>query len=53
MPIFSPFAKRGFVDKTAYDTTSVIKFLTTRFDLEPLPGVRKNMGDLTAALNLP
>jgi phospholipase C len=47
--IVSPFAKRGFVDKTAYDTTSIIKFLTTRFDLEPLPGVRKNMGDLTAA----
>lgn len=51
--IISPFAKRGFVDKTAYDTTSIIKFLTTRFDLEPLPGVRKNMGDLSAALDFP
>jgi phospholipase C len=51
--IISPFAKRGFVDHTAYDTTSIIKFLTTRFDLEPLPGVRKNMGDLSAALNFP
>jgi phospholipase C len=48
----SPFAKRGFVDKTAYDTTSIIKFVTTRFSLEPLPGVRENMGDLTAALDL-
>jgi acid phosphatase len=51
--IVSPFAKRGFVDKTAYDTTSIIKFLTTRFDLDPLPGVRMNMGDLSAALDFP
>ena len=51
--IVSPFAKRGFVDHTTYDTTSIIKFLTARFDLEPLPGVREKMGDLTAALNLP
>ena len=51
--IVSPFAKRGFVDKTAYDTTSIIKFVTTRFGLEPLPGVREKMGDLTAALDLP
>jgi phospholipase C len=51
--IVSPFAKRGFVDNTAYDTTSILKFLTTRFGLEPLSGVRENMGDLTAALNLP
>jgi hypothetical protein len=36
-----------------YDTTSIKEFLTVRFDLEPLPGVRENMGDLTAALNLP
>jgi len=51
--IVSPFAKRGFVDKTVYDTTSIIKFLTTRFGLEPLSGAREKMGDLTAALNLP
>jgi acid phosphatase len=50
--IVSPFAKRGFVDKTAYDTTSILKFITRRFDLEKLPGVRPNMGDLTAALDL-
>jgi phospholipase C len=51
--IVSPFAKRGFVDNTAYDTTSILKFLTTRFGLEPLSGVRERVGDLTAALNLP
>jgi phospholipase C len=33
--IVSPFAKRGYVDHTSYDTTSIIKFITRRFDLEP------------------
>ncbi len=47
--IVSPFAKRGYVDHTVYDTTSIIKFLTRRFALEPLPGVRANVGDLTNA----
>ncbi len=50
--IVSPFAKRGYVDKTSYDTTSILKFITRRFDLEPLPGVREKAGDLTAALEL-
>jgi acid phosphatase len=50
--IISPFAKRGFVDNTAYDTTSILKFLTRRFGLEPLQGVRSTMGDLTNALML-
>jgi len=49
--IISPFAKRGYVDHTAYDTTSIIKFITVRFGLEPLPGVRSNAGDLTAAFD--
>ncbi|HTN26689.1 MAG TPA: acid phosphatase [Burkholderiales bacterium] len=47
--IISPFAKRGFVDKVSYDTTSIIKLITKRFGLEPLPGVRANAGDLTNA----
>jgi acid phosphatase len=49
--IISPFAKRGFVDKTPYDTTSILKFITERFGLEPLPGVREKAGDLTNALS--
>jgi len=49
--IISPFAKRGYVDHTSYDTTSIIKFITRRFDLEPLPGVRPGAGDLTAAFD--
>ena len=49
--IVSPFARRGFVDSTPYDTTSILKFITRRFGLEPLPGVRANMGDLTGAFD--
>ncbi len=49
--IVSPFARRGFVDHTQYDTTSIIKFLSRRFALEPLPGVRAAAGDLTNALS--
>jgi acid phosphatase len=47
--IVSPLARRGYVDHTSYDTTSIIKFITRRFGLEPLPGVRPGAGDLTAA----
>ena len=46
------FAKKGYVDHTSYDTTSIIKFITLRFGLEPLPGARANAGDLTAAFEL-
>ena len=49
--IISPFAKRGYVDHTSYDTTSILKLITRRFDLEPLPGVRAGAGDLTAAFD--
>jgi acid phosphatase len=50
--IVSPFARRGYVDKTSYDTTSILKLITKRFGLEALPGVRANAGDLTNALEL-
>ena len=45
-----PTVKRGHVDHTTYDTASILKFITRRFGLEPLPGVRANTGDLSAAL---
>jgi phospholipase C len=51
--IVSPFARRGFIDKTVYDTTSILKLITRRFDLTPLPGVRAQAGDLTGALQPP
>ncbi|MDB5823477.1 MAG: acid phosphatase [Herminiimonas sp.] len=49
--IVSPFAKRGFVDHTPTDTTSILKLITERFGLEPLPGVRANMGNLSSAFD--
>jgi len=59
--IVSPFAKKGFVDHTLYDTSSILRFITRRFDLPVLPGIvardaalrangRPPMGDLTEAL---
>lgn len=50
--VISPFARRRHVDKTPYDTTSILKLITRRFGLEPLPGVRANAGDLTNAFEL-
>jgi phospholipase C len=48
--IVGPGVRRGFVDHATYDTASILKFITRRFGLEPLPGLRANMGDLSAAL---
>jgi phospholipase C len=62
--IVSPFAKRGFVDHTLYDTASILRLITHRFALPVLSGLaardslmatqgRPAPGDLTAALDLP
>jgi phospholipase C len=59
--IVSPFAKKGYVDHTQYDTTSILRFITRRFELPILPGLATRdaalqahgnppMGDLTGAL---
>jgi len=59
--IVSPYAKRGFVDHTPYDTTSILRLITKRFQLPLLPGIRTRdesvkanggppLGDLTNAL---
>ncbi len=59
--IASPFAKKGYVDQMLYDTTSILRFITRRFELPVLPGIvardaalRANghppLGDLTNAL---
>jgi acid phosphatase len=61
--IVSPFARRGFVDHTTYDTGSIARFITHRWSLPVLPGLKLRdasleanglpaMGDLTAALEL-
>jgi phospholipase C len=61
--IVSPFARRSTVDHTQYDTESILRLITRRFDLEVLPGITQRdqglaaygappMGDLTNALDL-
>jgi acid phosphatase len=61
--IISPFARKGVVDHTQYDTTSILRFITERWKLPVLPGISRRddalvanglpkMGDLTAALDL-
>ncbi|WP_051953126.1 acid phosphatase [Methylocapsa aurea] len=60
--IISPFGKKNYVDHTRYDTTSILRFLTRRFDLPVLPGLLARdramfrqagqpIGDLTRALD--
>jgi acid phosphatase len=59
--VVSPFAKKGYVDHTVYDTASILRLITRVFQLESLDGLRsrdaammaraqKPMGDLTHAL---
>ena len=47
--IVSPFARRGYVDHTLYDTTSILKFIQLRYGLAPLNGREARVGDLTKA----
>jgi phospholipase C len=61
--VVSPFARKGTVDHTVYDTGSILRLITRVFDLETLDGLKRRdeamrargqtpMGDLTAALHL-
>jgi acid phosphatase len=34
--IISPYAKKGYVDHTQYDTSSILKLIETRWGLAPL-----------------
>jgi acid phosphatase len=49
--LISPFVKKGYIDHTAYDTSSVLRLLARRFALAPLPDARPRLGDLTGALD--
>lgn len=61
--VASPYARRGTVDHTQYDTASALRLITHVFGLPTLPGLAARdtalqsngfpaMGDLTAALDL-
>jgi phospholipase C len=45
--LISPYAKKSFVDSTFYDTTSLLKFIETRWNLEPLAERDAKAADLT------
>lgn len=48
--VISPFAKKGYVDKTAYDTTSILRTIEVRFGLEALTPRDAAANDLRNAL---
>ena len=59
--IVSPYAKKGYVDNSLYDTSSVLRFITRRWSLPVLDGIAlrdkaiqanggKPIGDLSNAL---
>ncbi|AZE59137.1 MULTISPECIES: acid phosphatase [Pseudomonas] len=59
--VVSPFARKGTVDHTVYDTASILRLITRVFQLETLDGLKQRdeamiargqqpMGDLTNAL---
>ncbi len=61
--VIAPFAKKGYVDHTFYDTNSILRFISRVHGLAPLDGVASRdkafaarghtpPGDLTAALDL-
>lgn len=62
--VISPFARKGTVDHTVYDTASILRLITRVHGLEKLDGLVERdsamiargqtpMGDLTAALRFP
>lgn len=50
--VISPFARRGFVDHTQYDTTSILKLIEKRWKLAPLSRRDAAANDLGPALSL-
>jgi phospholipase C len=49
--VVSPYAKRGFVDKTVYDTTSILRFIEWRWNLVPLGERDAKANNLLAAFD--
>ena len=45
-----PYPTQGHVARTGCDNGSIIRFLTRRFALHPLPGARAGAGGLTWAV---
>ena len=49
--VISPFAKKGFVDHTQYDTTSILKLIEERWSLAPLADRDAKTGDMLTAFD--
>ncbi|HKD76168.1 MAG TPA: alkaline phosphatase family protein, partial [Ktedonobacterales bacterium] len=49
--IVSPFAKKGFVDHTQYDTTSILRTLEVRWNLQPLASRDASVNDFRNAFD--
>ena len=49
--IISPYARKGFIDHTQYDTTSILKFIEKRWGVEPLGTRDAEANDLTNAFD--
>ena len=49
--IISPFAKRGFVDHTVYETSSILAFIEKRYGLQPLGTRDAQAANLTGAFD--
>jgi len=47
--VVSPYAKKGFVDHTQYDTGSILRLIDKRFGIAPLAGTTARDNALTAA----
>ncbi len=48
--VISPFAKKGYVDHTQYETVSILAFIEKRWGLRPLNDRDKNANPLSNAL---
>ena len=51
MLVISPYARRGFVDHTMYNTTSILKFIEWRHGLKPLVDRDAEANNLLAAFD--
>ncbi|MEK4034369.1 acid phosphatase [Methylocystis sp. IM3] len=51
--VISPFARKGFIDTTVYDGSSILRTIEVRFGLEPLTARDAAATDLRSALKPP
>jgi phospholipase C len=49
--VISPYAKKGTIDKTVYDTTAILATIEHRFDLQPLSSRDAAEPDMAAAFD--